>query len=206
MVAFETNIVDDCKRFLTIHIKSFKVITTLTLLYLFSIHSALALSPKHNYSKGIPKLSDKKRCMLQNKYSQLSVIIIDEILMVSNKLLLNVHQRLVEIFGCSPDIPFAGISVTACGDFYQLLPIQQRSVYAKFDDVMLNISHCWRLFKIAELTEVMRQRGDKELITLVNNIRTSNITENDEKILKSKFIEKSDHNYCNEALSHLGRK
>ena len=34
-----------------------------------TIHSALALSPKRNYSKGIPELSDKKRCMLQNKYS-----------------------------------------------------------------------------------------------------------------------------------------
>ena len=152
------------------------------------------------YSKGIPKLSDKKRCMLQNKYSQLSVIIIDEISMVSNKLLLNVHQWLVEVFSCSPDIPFAGIPVIACGDFYQLPPIQQRSVYGKFDDVMLNISHCWRLFKIAELTEVMRQRGDQELIKLLNNIRTGNITEKDENILKSKFIEKSDHNYCNEAF------
>ena len=107
-----------------------------------TIHSSLALSPKRNYGKGISKLSDKKRCMLRNKYSQLSVIIIDEISMVSNKLLLNVHQRLVEISGCSPDIPFAGISVIACRDFYQLLPIQQRPVYAKFDDVMLNISQC----------------------------------------------------------------
>ena len=107
-----------------------------------TIYSALALSPKRNYSKGIPKLIDKKRCMLQNKYSQPSVIITDEISNVSNKLLLNLHQRLVKIFGCSPDIPFAGISVIACGDFYQLPPIQQRPVYAKFDDVMLNIFHC----------------------------------------------------------------
>ena len=128
------------------------------------------------------------------------MIIIDEILMVSNKLLLNVHQRLVEIFGCSPDILFAGISVIPCRDFYQLPSIQQRPVYAKCDDVMLNISHCWRLFKTAELTVVMRQRVDQELITLLNNIRTGNITENSEKILKSKFIEKSDHNYCNEAF------
>ena len=41
-------------------------------------HSALVLSPKCNYSDCVPKCSDKKRCMLQNKYSQLSVIIIDE--------------------------------------------------------------------------------------------------------------------------------
>ena len=33
-----------------------------------TIHSALDLLPKCNYSKGIPKLSDKKQCMLQNKF------------------------------------------------------------------------------------------------------------------------------------------
>ena len=109
------------------------------------------------------------------------MIIIDEISMVSNKFLLNVHQRLVEIFGCSPHITFAGISVIACGDFYQLPPIQQRPAYAKFD-VILNICHCCRLFKIAELTEVMRERGNQELIMLLNNIRTVNITENDERL------------------------
>ena len=38
------------------------------------------------------------------------------------------------------------------------------------------------------------------MIKLLNNITTGNITENDEKILKSKFIEKSDHNDCNEAF------
>ena len=165
-----------------------------------TIHSALALSPKPNYSKGMPKLSDKKQCMLQNKYSQFSVIIIDKISMVSNNLLLNVHQRLVDIFCCSPDIPFAGISMIPYEDFCQLPLIQQRPVYTKFDDVILNISHCWRLFKIAELTEVMRQRGDQKLITLLNNIRTANIIANDEKSLKSKFLDKSDHNYCNEAF------
>ena len=46
----------------------------------------------------------------------------------------------------------------------------------------------------------MRQRGDQKLITLLNNIRTANIIENDKKSLKSKFLDKSDHNYCNEAF------
>ena len=37
------------------------------MLALTVVAAVLALSPKRNYSKGIPKLSDKKRCMLQNK-------------------------------------------------------------------------------------------------------------------------------------------
>ena len=87
--------------------------------------------------------------------------------MVSNKLLLYIHQRLSEIFGTTNDDLFGGISIITCGDFYQLPPIQQKPVYAEFNDPMLNINHCWRYFKIAELTEVMRQRGDQTLIALL---------------------------------------
>ena len=165
-----------------------------------TIHSALSISPDRSFGKCLPKLSDKVRCQLQNQYSELSVIIIDEISMVSNKLLLNIHQRLVEIFRCSPDKPFAGISVIVCGDFYQLPPIQQRPVYAEFTDSMLNICHCWRLFKIAELTEVMRQRGDQVLIKLLNNIRLGMVEKHDEDLLRSKFIDKSHPNYPHDAM------
>ena len=45
---------------------------------------------------------------LRNKLSDLKVIIIDEILMVSNDLLFHVHLRLTEIFGPVNDQPFAG--------------------------------------------------------------------------------------------------
>ena len=52
--------------------------------------------------------------------------------MVSNKLLLYIHQRLVEIFGCLPDIPYAGVTVICSGDLYQL-PINASSVYAPYE-------------------------------------------------------------------------
>ena len=55
---------------------------------------------------------------------------------------------------------FAGLSIIALGDLYQLPPINQRPIYAEYKDAYLNISPLWRLFKIAELTEVMRQKGD----------------------------------------------
>ena len=165
-----------------------------------TIHSALGIPVNCNYSKNVPKLSDKKRSMLRNKLSELCVIIIDEISMVSNKLLLFIHQRLVEIFGCNYDLPFAGVSIIVCGDFYQLPPIQQKPIYADFNDPILNIAHCWRYFKIAELTEVMRQRGDQTFIDLLNNIRVGEVSKSDEQILKSRFIKENDPSYPKEAI------
>lgn len=62
----------------------------------------------------------------------MSLIIIDEISIASSKLLLHIHQSLVEIFGCTPDVIFGGISVIpVIGGFYQLAPIQQRPVYVE---------------------------------------------------------------------------
>ena len=164
-----------------------------------TIHSGLGI-PIGHHGENVPRLSDKMRSKLRNKLSEIGVIIIDEISMVSNLLLLYIHQRLVEIFGCSCDIPFAGISIIVFGDFYQLPPIQQRTIYAEYKDAWLNLSPLWRLFRIAELKEIMRQRGDTVLIDLLNKVRTVNIDANDENLLMSKFVRKEDDNYPHQAI------
>ena len=82
-----------------------------------TIHSALGI-PVGNFGKTIPKLNDKMRSSLRNKLLELRAVIIDEISMVSNKLLVYIHQRLVEIFGCSQETPFAGITVICSGDLH----------------------------------------------------------------------------------------
>ena len=46
----------------------------------------------------------------------------------------------------------------------------------------------WKLFKIAELSEVMRQKGYTRLIGLLNNVRPSTLSKEDEKQLKSVFV------------------
>ena len=105
-----------------------------------TIHTALGI-PVGRYGKNLPKLNDKKRSALRNSLCELRVLIIDEISMVSNLQLLYIHLRLVEIFGYSDNVPFAGISVIAVGDFYQLPPVQQRTVYAEFRDAWQNLIH-----------------------------------------------------------------
>ena len=131
-----------------------------------TIHTSLGI-PVGTYGKNLPRLNDKKRLALRNTLCELRALIIDEISMVSNLQLLYIHLRLVEIFGCSDNIPFAGITVIAVGDFYQLPPVQQRTVYADYKDAWQNLVHLWKLFKIAELHEIMRQRGDSDLINLL---------------------------------------
>ena len=46
----------------------------------------------------------------------------------------------------------------------------------------------WEIFQFAELTKVMRQKGDNLLIHILNKIRVVNIDESVDAILKERFM------------------
>ena len=52
----------------------------------------------------------------------------------------------------------------------------------------------WRLFKLVELTQVMRQT-DKDFIEMLNKIRKGLVDESSEKMLRSRFVDRSNSNY-----------
>ena len=77
-----------------------------------TIHSGLGI----NVGGKLYPLSEQHRAALRNKLSEVRLIIIDEISMVSNLLFFQVNQRLTEIFRYSGKEPFAGLPYTVCGD------------------------------------------------------------------------------------------
>ena len=82
--------------------------------------------------------------------------------MVSQTLFYLINLWLTEIFGVNK--PFGQLSVTSCGDFYQFPPVTPSAIYAQLDlkeDTIkyINGLEIRYLFKMAELTKVMRQRG-----------------------------------------------
>ena len=134
-----------------------------------TIHSGLNIPCR---SKLMP-LSDKNCAELRNKYSEVQIVIIDEISMVSGKLLYQIHKRLNEIFNPQQDIPFGGKSVLICRDLYQLPPVQAKPVLM-FNETKTSegfLMLLWHKFKLAELIEIMCQKGDTMVIELLNKIR-----------------------------------
>ena len=65
-----------------------------------TINSVLSIPPYVN-GYTLTRLSDSERGRLRNFHSEVLVVLIDEILMVSYVHLLHIHKRLCEIFGCS---------------------------------------------------------------------------------------------------------
>ena len=65
-------------------------------------------------------------CKLSLIYSKLEAVIIDEISMVSNIWLYQIHCWISEISIVSLDIPFAGLTVILLADLHQLPPFQEK--------------------------------------------------------------------------------
>ena len=150
-----------------------------------TINSALGIPP-HSRNIQLAKLSDKLKSRLINQYSELKAVIIDEISMVANVRLHQIHQRLCAIFGCPSDIPFANLTVIVVGDLLQLPPIRQPFVFSPFKNDFMNLCHPWHEFECCELVEVMRQQGDVSFIDLLNNVRQGFLNSADLSLLNTR--------------------
>ena len=163
------------------------------------IHTTLNI-PIDQFGKKLPSLSDKMRRTLRNRLANLKVIIIYEISMVSNKILYYIHLRLNEIFGTADIEPLAGLPILAVGDFFQLPPAGGLLVYAEYQNAWQNLNFLWKLFKTFELSEAMRQRGDSQLIDLLNNVCTANFNLHNINMTQSRIMQPKDANYPKDAL------
>ena len=157
-------------------------------------HTALNI-PVGHFGKNLSSLSDKMRSTLRNRLADLKVIIIDEIPMVSNNLLYYIHLRLNEIFGTADIELFAGLTILAVVDFFQLPPVGASPVYAEYKNTRQSLNSLLKLFKMFELTEVMRQRGHSVLIDLLNNVHAENLNSRNINMIQSKIIQPEDANY-----------
>ena len=140
------------------------------------------------------ELSDKAKASLKNKLSKVKLLMIDEILIVSD-------TKLSEIFSTSIKLPIAGLSVVVISDYLQPSTVRGRFIFSKFTsgskkNKLLSLQ-LWHLFKFAELEEVVRQ-SDRVFVNGLNNVSLDTVVESIERLLKAKFIDqydkKSPHN------------
>ena len=121
-----------------------------------TINSWLSIPPYLN-GYTLPRLSDSERGRLKNLYSEVLVVLIDQISMVSNICLLYINKRLCEIFGCSKSQPFANLSIPVVGDLLQLPPIKAPQIFEPNNNRFGDFFNLWSLFVMVELTEVMKR-------------------------------------------------
>ncbi|MDD2358322.1 MAG: AAA family ATPase [Thiovulaceae bacterium] len=128
----------------------------------------------------IESLLEKK--YLQTRFSKLKVLIIDEISMVSPEIFSSI-DKILRAFK-ENDRPFGDVQVVLSGDFFQLPPISKVPKEKRFAWQ----SQSWKELdlKTCYLEEKFRQ-DDNILITILDEIRSGNVSNNSYDILNSRY-------------------
>jgi len=145
-----------------------------------TIHSYFSLGIRSEIDdEYIDSLLEKK--YLQTRFSKLKVLIIDEISMVSPEMFLAM-DKILRAFKKN-DISFGGIQTVLSGDFFQLPPISRAATDKRFAWQ----SSSWKELelKTCYLQKKFRQ-DDNVLITILDEIRSGNVSANSYDILNSR--------------------
>lgn len=92
--------------------------------------------------------------------------------------------------------PFGGISIISVGDLFQLKPVFDKWIFENsLTNYSIFASNIWKHhFTLFELTEIMRQKDDKQFAELLNRLREGNHSKNDIAILKERCLNSSPKN------------
>ena len=146
-----------------------------------TIHSFFSLGIRNTIDDYyIDSLTQKK--YLQTRFSKLQVLIIDEISMVSPEIFTSM-DRILRAFKKN-DAPFGGVQTILSGDFFQLPPISKvpkdkRFAWQSTSWKELDLKTCY-------LEEKFRQ-DDNVLISILDEIRSGDISSNSYDILNSRL-------------------
>jgi hypothetical protein len=129
-----------------------------------TLHSLLRLPVKGKKSD----LSVATLQSLQALFQNCRFLIIDEKSMIDIKTLSLIDDRLRAILPAGSHLPFSGVNVLLCGDFFQLPPVGGQPLYSlKHSHIDAIKGHqLYQIFdRTIRLTQVMRQQGDDDIST-----------------------------------------
>ncbi|XP_078342943.1 uncharacterized protein LOC144628684 [Oculina patagonica] len=119
---------------------------------------------------------------------RLEVIFIDEISMVGSGMFTFLNLRLQQIMGTEK--LFGGVNLVTVGDLFQLKPVFDKWIFENSTDSYSALAtNIWQEhFKMFELSEIMRQKDDKEFAELLNRLREGKHTKQDVEVLKRRIL------------------
>ena len=163
-----------------------------------TIHGILVLPVEHGSTPPYKPMSDDALKIVREKLRNVTLLIVDEVSMVSNVMLLYMHLRLQEIFQTEENDNgwFGGKNILVLGDLLQLPPVFEGPVYAPMSaDLTAKLTGCvgtinlWRkLFTYDELTINMRQKDDADFSSMLSRVRVGFMTDEDVDQLEKRKI------------------
>ena len=128
-----------------------------------TLHSLFKLPVNNTFDKEIAPLAGPTLHGFQETFKNTEILIIDEMSMVGQYMLYQISKRLQEAKPHKSTIPFAGVSIILMGDFAQLPPVTDSSLFKMkggSNYQLIGRSLYLKCFNTSfTLTESMRQKG-----------------------------------------------
>lgn len=160
-----------------------------------TIHSAFKIPANRGFN--YCTLDRDRLNTIRSHLRKLEVIFIDEISMVGSGMFSFLDLRLQQIMGTQK--PFGGTSLITVGDLFQLKPVFDQWIFQNSKNGYTPLaSNLWQEhFKMYELSEIMRQKDDKEFAELLNRLREGKHSDKDIETLKGRILKMkpTDANY-----------
>lgn len=147
-----------------------------------TIHSWSGMGISDSFSdEAIEAIGEK--AYIANRVRDTKVLVIDEVSMLHHFRLDNLNAILQHI--CKNDLPFGGIQVVLCGDFFQLPPV---SKFGGEDTHFIYRSEAWKngKFTICYLSENYRQKDDVAS-AILNEIRSGEVSDGAREELQTRY-------------------
>lgn len=150
-----------------------------------TLHCAFRLPPSQRTE--LCDLNESEANSLRLRLCGVKLIILEEISMISLQHLQQISSRLQQIRGSNED--FGGISIIVVGHLRQLKPICGQYPFERSHGKLGIPNQLWETkFRIFELDEIMRQRGDQPFCEALNNMSEGCMTEEDIRLISSREI------------------
>lgn len=155
-----------------------------------TLHNLFRINP---IAKDIVPLAGESQQRFQLDMASVKFIIIDEMSMIGQKMLYYIEHRCKESrqesHGPTRHEPFGGLMIYMFGDFRQLGPIGQQPMYDEKEAVgpaLFGKLAFGQFTKFVELSQCHRQSGDTRFRTLLDNVASGSITEDDFNLLMTR--------------------
>ena len=147
-----------------------------------TIHSWTGMGVRNDLSPyDLEGMQEKQ--YLWKRLEKVKVLIIDEVSMLHH-FRLDLVDKILKAFKRN-DLPFGGVQVILCGDFFQLPPVSR---YGEPDPKFIYHSNSWKEgnFKVCYLEEQFRQNDDIS-VRVLNDIRGSRVDEGTMNHVRTRF-------------------
>ena len=162
-----------------------------------TLHGAFGFGYGDEQQTDNTKCGDKKRNELRENLSELKLLIIDEVSLVSADMLYKLDARLKEIFHLKKNIPFGGVSVMLVGDLLQIPPVTGGLVFTipkkSKNKVAFDLLNLWELFEPFILQQNHRQGDGCIWANVLNEFRLGIVSEENLKLLQERETDDPHH-------------